>query len=60
MTSHADEFVEEFATRVIVLAEGCVVEAGDPRDVLSNPRHDATRALLQFGREEKKAQRKAL
>jgi polar amino acid transport system ATP-binding protein len=60
MTSHDDEFVEQFATRVIVLADGCVVEAGDPREVLTNPRHDATRALLQFGREEKKAQWKSL
>ena len=56
MTSHDDEFVEEFATRAIVLADGCVVEAGAPKDVLSNPQHDATRALLQIGREEKKLQ----
>jgi ABC-type glutathione transport system ATPase component len=46
--------------RLIVLADGCVVEAGDPRQVPGNPRHDATRALLQFGREEKKALRKTL
>ena len=50
MTSHDDEFVEEFATRVVVLASGCVVEQGDPRAVLSNPQHDATRELLQVGR----------
>ena len=56
MTSHDDEFVEEFATRVIVLAEGCVVEAGPPKQVLTNPQHDATRALLQVGREEKRLQ----
>ena len=58
MTSHDDEFVEEFATRVIVLAEGCVVEAGPPKDVLGNPQHDATRALLQMERAEKKLQPK--
>lgn len=50
MTSHDDEFVEEFATRAVVLADGCVVEAGAPRDVLMNPQHAATRALLQVGR----------
>ena len=50
MTSHDDEFVEEFATRVIVLADGCVIEAGAPREVLRNPQHAATRALLQVGR----------
>ena len=47
MTSHDDEFVEEFATRVVVLADGSVVEAGDPKTVLANPQHAATRALLQ-------------
>ena len=51
MTSHDDDFVHEFASRVVVLANGEVVEQGDPRDVLKNPRHPATRALLQFERE---------
>ena len=54
MTSHDDEFVAEFATRVVVLADGCVVEAGVPRDVLSHPQHDATRALLSVKGHEKK------
>jgi polar amino acid transport system ATP-binding protein len=47
MTSHDDEFVEEFATRVVVLADGVVVEAGAPQDVLRNPQHPETRRLLQ-------------
>ena len=55
MTSHDDEFVAEFATRVVVLADGCVVEAGVPRDVLSHPQHDATRALLSVKGHEKQA-----
>ena len=46
MTSHDDEFVEQFATRAIVLAEGVVVESGPPRDVLGNPQHPETRRLL--------------
>jgi polar amino acid transport system ATP-binding protein len=50
MTSHDDEFVREFATRVLVLAAGCVVEEGDPRSVLANPQHRATRELLQVER----------
>jgi len=50
MTSHDDEFIGEFATRVVVLADGTVVEAGDPREVLRNPQHAATRALLQVSR----------
>jgi ABC-type polar amino acid transport system ATPase subunit len=48
MTSHDDEFVAAFATRVVVLADGCVVESGAPREVLTNPQHAATRALLQL------------
>jgi ABC-type polar amino acid transport system ATPase subunit len=47
MTSHDDEFVEQFATRVIVLAEGVVVEAGAPADVLRHPQHEQTKRLLQ-------------
>ena len=50
MTSHDDEFVKEFATRVIVLAGGCVVEEGPPQSVLSQPQHPATRELLQVER----------
>jgi len=47
LTSHDVEFVREFATRVAVLADGLVVETGDPRDVLEHPAHAATAALLQ-------------
>jgi ABC-type polar amino acid transport system ATPase subunit len=50
MTSHDDEFVQAFATRVVVLADGSVVEEGDPAVVLLNPQHAATKALLQTGR----------
>jgi ABC-type polar amino acid transport system ATPase subunit len=46
ITSHDEDFVREHATRVLVLAAGRVVEAGDPRDVLDRPTHPATRALL--------------
>ena len=46
MTSHDDEFVEQFATRVVVLADGVVVEAGSPHDVLRHPQHAETRRLL--------------
>ena len=46
MTSHDDEFVAQFASRVIVLANGTVVESGIPRDVLSQPQHAETRKLL--------------
>ena len=47
VTTHDDDFVRDFASRLAVLAEGLVVEQGDPRAVLANPSHPATRALLQ-------------
>lgn len=47
VTTHDDDFARDFASRVIILAEGEVVEEGDPKQVLTNPRHPATRALLQ-------------
>jgi len=50
VTTHDDDFARDFATRVIILAEGEVVEAGDPRQVLTNPQHEATKRLLQSAR----------
>jgi ABC-type polar amino acid transport system ATPase subunit len=47
VATHDDDFVRDFATRVVILAEGAVVEEGDPKDVLTNPKHPATRFLLQ-------------
>jgi ABC-type polar amino acid transport system ATPase subunit len=47
ITTHDDDFARDFASRVIVLAEGEIVEEGDPREVLTNPKHAATRAFLQ-------------
>ncbi|HEX5010771.1 MAG TPA: ATP-binding cassette domain-containing protein, partial [Planctomycetota bacterium] len=55
LTSHDDEFVRDHATRVLVLADGQVVEAGDPREVLVQPRHPATRELLQVERRRARA-----
>jgi len=46
VTCHDDDFVRNFATRVLVLAEGQVVEEGDPRTVLTTSKHEATRRLL--------------
>ncbi|MGN6184363.1 MAG: amino acid ABC transporter ATP-binding protein [Thermoanaerobaculia bacterium] len=47
LTTHDDDFARDFATRVIVMAEGQVVEQGDPKEVLTNPKHPATKALVQ-------------
>jgi polar amino acid transport system ATP-binding protein len=46
ITTHDDDFARAFATRVVILADGEVVEEGSPREVLTAPKHPATRALL--------------
>jgi ABC-type polar amino acid transport system ATPase subunit len=52
VTTHDDDFVRDFATRVVILAEGEVVEDGKPAVVLTNPSHPATRRLLQGPRKQ--------
>ena len=47
VTTHDDDFARDFATRVIILSDGEVVEEGDPRNVLTNPQNEATKRLLQ-------------
>lgn len=47
ITTHDDDFARDFCSRAIVMAEGEVVEEGNPREVLVNPKHAATRAFLQ-------------
>jgi len=46
VATHDDDFVRDYADRVVVMAEGRVVEQGDPRQVLTNPQHPATQQLL--------------
>ena len=50
LTSHDDDFVRDFATRVVILANGQVVEEGEPRRVLEQPQHEETKRLLQVER----------
>lgn len=49
ITTHDDDFARDFANRAIILAEGEVVEEGEAREVLTRPKHAATRRLLQHG-----------
>jgi len=44
--THDDDFVRDYADRLIVMAGGQVVEQGIPADVLASPQHPATRQLL--------------
>lgn len=47
VTTHDDDFARDFAQRVVILADGEVVEEGAARSVLDAPRHPATKLLLQ-------------
>jgi ABC-type polar amino acid transport system ATPase subunit len=47
VTCHDDDFVRDFTAKVVILADGVVVECGPSREVLASPTHAATRALLQ-------------
>lgn len=48
VATHDVDFARGTADRVLILAEGEVVEEGAPGDVLSQPRHPATRDLLEY------------
>jgi len=49
IATHDAAFARSHADRVAILAEGVVVEAGSPVEVLDRPGHPATRALLAAG-----------
>jgi ABC-type polar amino acid transport system ATPase subunit len=55
LTSHDVDFVRDHASEVLVLADGQIVERGDPKLVLGQPTHSATRALLQDTAEESRS-----
>ena len=47
--AHTQEQMLEFATTILELPDsvpGVVVEAGPPRQILSDPQHDRTKAFL--------------
>jgi ABC-type polar amino acid transport system ATPase subunit len=47
VTTHDHAFVRQFASRVVILADGVVVDQGAPAHVLEHSLHPATRQLLQ-------------
>lgn len=47
IATHDVDFAHDFASRVVVLADGVMVEQGPAKDVLANPTHPATKALLE-------------
>ncbi len=46
VVTHEMGFAREVGDSLVFMDDGVVVEAGDPREVLSNPQHDRTKAFL--------------
>ena len=46
VVTHEMNFAREVGDALVFMDEGCVVESGHPRDVLTNPQHVRTQAFL--------------
>lgn len=47
VVTHEIGFAREVADRVVVLGDGDIVEQGPPSEILFNPKHDQTKALIE-------------
>ena len=46
VVSHEMSFIREVADHVLVLADGVIIEEGNPRDVFTNPQHERCKSFL--------------
>jgi polar amino acid transport system ATP-binding protein len=46
VVTHEIGFAREVGDQVVFMDGGVVVETGEPREVLANPKHERTRAFL--------------
>ena len=46
VVTHEMAFARDAADRVAFMDAGVIVESGPPREILSHPRHERTRAFL--------------
>ena len=46
VVTHEMGFAREVADQLVFMDDGLIVESGNPRDVLTNPQHDRTKAFL--------------
>jgi polar amino acid transport system ATP-binding protein len=46
VVTHEMHFARDVADRVVFMADGCVVEEGPAREVITNPQNDRTKAFL--------------
>ena len=47
IVTHEIEFARNVSDRVIFMENGYIVEEGDPKDVIDNPKNDRVKAFLQ-------------
>ena len=48
IVTHEIEFARNVSDKIIFMADGCILEAGTPEEVLDNPKHERIRAFLQM------------
>ena len=46
VVSHEMSFIREVADKVLVLADGVIIEEGSPQEVFTNHRHERCRSFL--------------
>lgn len=46
VVTHEMSFARDVSDRLIVMDKGRIIEEGDPKEVMSNPKHDRTKKLL--------------
>jgi len=46
ISTHEMGFAREVADRIVVFADGDIIETGTPEEIFTSPRHDRTRAFL--------------
>jgi polar amino acid transport system ATP-binding protein len=46
VVTHEMGFAREVGDRLVFMDAGVIVETGEPREMLANPRHERTRAFL--------------
>jgi ABC-type polar amino acid transport system ATPase subunit len=47
VVTHEARFAEDVADRIVFMADGVVVEHGQPAEIIHNPRHERTKAFMQ-------------
>lgn len=46
VVTHEMSFAANVSNELVVMADGCIIEKGDPRQIMSDPQHERTRRFL--------------